>query len=74
MEQHGVLHAGYENHTSTFVSHPTHVEKVARAALKNIPGSEQLLQKTFRPQYKLDVLQRPEIRNQKLYGPYDFGR
>mgnify|MGYP003387204197 CR=1 len=74
MQTHGVVQHTYEAETHEFVQMTPSVQKVAHAALQNIPGSKKILDQHFAPIPRQSALSRPKIMNQKLYGPYDFGR
>ena len=74
MQTHGVVQHTYEADRHEFVQTTPSVQKVATAALKNIPGSQKILDHHFAPIPRQSALSRPKIMNQKMYGAFDFGR
>ena len=60
----------HNNGVEMRVSTPKLVESLARAALKNIPGSQALLDQHFRKEEEFVGLKPRKLQHQKLYDGY----
>ena len=74
MQRQGIPHINYEADTATHVSTSPDVQRVAHAALKNIPGGTELVEHVFNPKQNIALIPRPPVQNMTMYGPYYFGR
>ena len=73
MQSHAVNHIDYGAMNLDHVPYQS-VKAVASHALREIPGGKDLVSQVFHPKQNIVDLPRPRVMNQKLYGPYDFGR
>ena len=73
MQTHGVNHIDYGASSLNHVPYQS-VKAAASHALRGIPGGKHLVQQVFNPKQNIVDLPRPTVMNQKMYGPYDFGR
>ena len=73
MHAHGIVPIAYDAHIHT-TAQTSHANRVALAALKNLPGGTAFAQHHVSPKHTIKSVPRPPIQNFKLHGPYFEGR